>query len=309
MRSTANTFLRPALDKFQNLSRLKGFGWDAGPFCNVMTLKSLTKFLAKPRHCVEIFNSLNFNLMAESSWQLFGDDVSFKDRYAGIYPNPDTRVYLPQCETDRSTEYINANWIPLYQDVLYIATQGPLEDTVNDFWRMVWETNARLIVMSTGLNEEDDDGLIEKCYKYWPDINETPLKINDFLITPQESKNPYIRKLLLQSFNKVKSVFGGAGFERTILHCWFSDWPDHGVPKSPQAAIAFVELVRRARQWTQEMKSPIIKHCSAGIGRTGVFLALDWGMNQIELNQTVDPIEILIRLRACRALTPLSKVL
>lgn len=272
-----------------------------------------------------------------------------KNRYRDISPYDCTRVVLLNAE---SGDYINANYVnmeipPTATINRYIATQGPLSTTVNDFWRMVQQESSHLVVMLTTVMERGRP----KCHQYWPSADEEPLMLSaGFSIKclnekPDETGSFVFRDLVLTD-EKTKET-------RTIQHMQYLAWPDHGVPADPELFLQFTEKVRAARNTTllQEIEAslknvklrtmddnggldsserrivhtdsdespndmpsstsvhqyisaanpPIIVHCSAGIGRTGVLILMDTALALMEAKEPVYPLDIVQAMRDQRA--------
>ncbi|XP_046552769.1 receptor-type tyrosine-protein phosphatase mu-like isoform X5 [Haliotis rubra] len=190
-----------------------------------------------------------------------------KNRFLALYAYDESRVVLADGE-----DYINANYIYGYDDTQkYIATQGPKPDTVTDFWRMVWQEDVTQIVMLTRLMELNK----KKSAKYWPDATKTEtygnIRVNNKDITTRADYT--ISTFLVQC----------SGVEKTVTHCHFTSWPDHGVPSAP-ALVNFWRLVKQGDMgW-----GPMVVHCSAGVGRTGAFIALDYLMDEAEGDNRVN---------------------
>nr|XP_056701001.1 tyrosine-protein phosphatase non-receptor type 7 [Euleptes europaea] len=209
-----------------------------------------------------------------------------KDRYKSILPNPQSRVCLKSADSQEEESYINANYIRGYegQEKAYIATQGPMLNTVNDFWTMVWQEQVPVIVMLTKLKEEK-----EKCICYWP---ETEAAYGPFTIRVQgtcECDEYTIREIGLQLKDEC----------RVMKHIVFSSWPDQ---KTPESVKTFLNLVLEVEKILQasERTGPVVVHCSAGIGRTGCFIATQIGCQQLKDKGTVDILSIVCQLRIDR---------
>jgi len=214
----------------------------------------------------EEFRYLNYKT---DNQQLFGDYKSammgvnrIKNRFSNVLPPENTRVPLKMVEGEDGSDYINANFISGFipgSEKAYIATQGPLRETFQDFWRMVWEQNSTVVVM---LTKEVEDGR-HKCDRYWPEEDESIITdLFKVTVSDQEEtqKSELIeRKLVLHNLTTNES--------RPILHLQYIAWPDHGLPTS---TTAFLSLLEDADKFDYT-KSPIIVHCSAGIGRSGTF--------------------------------------
>nr|XP_033784675.1 receptor-type tyrosine-protein phosphatase beta-like [Geotrypetes seraphini] len=213
-----------------------------------------------------------------------------KNRYIDILPYDISRVKLPvgSQETD---DYINANYIPGYNSKKeFIAAQGPLPNTVPDFWRMVWEKNVFVIVMLTKCIEQGKS----KCNEYWP-TKESRMYGNIFVAITSEIILPdwTIRDFSVKN-RRVNDT-------RPVRQFHFTAWPDHGVPETSDILINFRCLVREHIKHCPS-NSPILVHCSAGVGRTGTFIAIDHMIYQIELENSVDVLGIVHDLRMHRAL-------
>ncbi|XP_021097871.1 tyrosine-protein phosphatase non-receptor type 7 isoform X2 [Heterocephalus glaber] len=170
-----------------------------------------------------------------------------KDRYKTILPNPQSRVCLGRAQSQEDGDYINANYIRGYdgQDKVYIATQGPMPNTVSDFWEMVWQEDVCLIVMLTQLREGK-----EKCVHYWPTEEET---YGPFQIRTQDMKEcpEYtVRQLSVQLREECRSV----------KHILFSAWPDHQTPESAGPLLRLVAEVDESPE-TATNTGPIVVHC------------------------------------------------
>lgn len=272
-----------------------------------------------------------------------------KNRYRDISPYDCTRVVLLKAE---SGDYINANYVnmeipPTNTINRYIATQGPLSTTVNDFWRMVQQESSHLVVMLTTVMERGRP----KCHQYWPSADEEPFTLSaGFSIKcltekPDETGSFVFRDLVLTD-EKTKEI-------RTIQHMQYLAWPDHGVPADPDLFLQFTEKVRSARnstllheieaslknvklrtmdenggldlserrmvhtdsddspndmpsstsvhQYISAANPPIIVHCSAGIGRTGVLILMDTALALMEANEPIYPLDIVQAMRDQRA--------
>ncbi|XP_019637967.1 PREDICTED: receptor-type tyrosine-protein phosphatase eta-like [Branchiostoma belcheri] len=192
-----------------------------------------------------------------------------KNRYTNILPYDNTRTKLAAIDDVEGSDYINACYMPGYSSKReFIASQGPLPGTKDDFWRMVWEQNTSIIVMVTQCVEK---GRV-KCDHYWPYDNE-PVYYGDIIVhMVNESVLPEwtVRDFTLQHGNET----------RTVRHLNFTVWPDHGVPDTTISLLKFVRTVRGLIP--QDNKNPVIVHCSAGVGRTGTFIALDRLLQDIE---------------------------
>ncbi|XP_073725516.1 receptor-type tyrosine-protein phosphatase beta [Misgurnus anguillicaudatus] len=202
-----------------------------------------------------------------------------KNRYNNILPYDSTRVRLSCLDDDPTSDYINANYIQgnnFKWD--YIATQGPLPGTKDDFWRMVWEQNAHSIVMVTQCVER---GMV-KCDRYWPPDNE-PLCYGDIVV--QMISEKIFPEWTVRDF-KI-SHEGQLRYPRGVRQFHYTIWPDHGVPETTQSLVQFVRTVRDFINRTTRAGVSVV-HCSAGVGRTGTFIVLDRVLQRLDSNHTVD---------------------
>ncbi|XP_013913070.1 PREDICTED: receptor-type tyrosine-protein phosphatase R [Thamnophis sirtalis] len=210
-----------------------------------------------------------------------------KNRYKTILPNPVSRVYLkPRNPGDALSTYINANYIRGYagKEKSFIATQGPMINTVNDFWLMVWQEDSPVIVMITKLKEKN-----EKCVLYWPEKRGIYGKVEVLVDNVQECENYTIRNLTLKQGNQ----------SRNVKHYWYTSWPDHKTPVSAQPLLQLMLDVEEDKK-ASTGRGPIIVHCSAGIGRTGCFIATAIGCHQLREEGAVDALSIVCQLRLDR---------
>ncbi|XP_053441914.1 phosphatidylinositol phosphatase PTPRQ [Nycticebus coucang] len=210
-----------------------------------------------------------------------------KNRFPNIKPYNNNRVKLIADASVPGSDYINASYVSGYLcPNEFIATQGPLPGTVGDFWRMVWETRAKTLVMLTQCFEK---GRI-RCHQYWPEDNKPVTVFGDIVITKlmEDVQIDWtIRDLKIERH----------GDCMTVRQCNFTAWPEHGVPENSAPLIHFVKLVRASRAHDT---TPMIVHCSAGVGRTGVFIALDHLIQHINDHDFVDIYGLVAELRSER---------
>ena len=206
-----------------------------------------------------------------------------------ILPYESSRVCLQPLRGEEGSDYINASYIDGYRyRNAYVATQGPLNETVEDFWRMLWEHNSTIIVMLTKQREMGR----EKCAQYWP--SDRSARYQCFVVDPLAEYN--MPQYLLREF-KVTDARDGSS--RTVRQFQFTDWPEQGVPKSGEAFIDFIGQVHKTKeQFGQE--GPISVHCSAGVGRTGVFITLSIVLERMQYEGVVDVFQTVRALRTQR---------
>ncbi|XP_027875936.1 receptor-type tyrosine-protein phosphatase S isoform X9 [Xiphophorus couchianus] len=213
----------------------------------------------------------------------------FKNRLVNIMPYESTRVCLQPIRGLEGSDYINASYIDGYrQQRGYIATQGPLAETTEDFWRMLWEHNSTIVVMLTKLREMGR----EKCHQYWP--AERSARYQYFVVDPMAEYN--MPQYILREF---KVTDARDGQSRTVRQFQFTDWPEQGVPKSGEGFIDFIGQVHKTKeQFGQD--GPIAVHCSAGVGRTGVFITLSIVLERMRYEGAVDIFQTVKMLRTQR---------
>lgn len=230
-----------------------------------------------------------------------------KNRYCGVNAVEDSRVRLRGKPGE--DDYINANYVDgIHKNstAAYIATQAPLPETFCDFWSMVWDEQVYVLVMLTRLTENCK----HKADKYWP-TSRRPKTYGDITIKLQSiEKNSRFQY-------KIKQFSLSRGSEtRTIRQYHFLAWPDHGVPSSPLPLLHMIQAVETYHtQRVQELqqnsgtdnppRSPILVHCSAGIGRTGAFIIIHTALKKLrEESKTFNDInmkELVSRIRQQRA--------
>ncbi|XP_037131811.1 receptor-type tyrosine-protein phosphatase mu-like isoform X9 [Syngnathus acus] len=214
------------------------------------------------------------------------DENRMKNRYGNIIAYDHSRVRLQALEGEQSSDYINANYVDGYhRPNHYIATQGPMQETVLDFWRMVWQENTAAIVMVTNLVEV---GRV-KCCKYWPDDTEIYRDIKVTLIETELLSEYVIRTFAVEK--------RGAHEIREIRQFHFTGWPDHGVPYHSTGLLGFI---RRVKSKTLSNAGPMVVHCSAGAGRTGCFIVIDIMLDMAEREGVVDIYNCVRELRSRR---------
>ncbi|KFV11950.1 Receptor-type tyrosine-protein phosphatase eta, partial [Tauraco erythrolophus] len=213
-----------------------------------------------------------------------------KNRYNNVLPYDISRVKLSD-QGSTTDDYINANYMPGYiSKKAFIAAQGPLPNTIEDFWRMIWEKNIYSIVMLTKCVEQART----KCEQYWPDKQSK--SYGDIIVTTvSEIVLPEwtIRDFTVEKSNTLES--------HTVRQFHFTSWPDHGVPETTDLLINFRHLVHEYSS-QNPIDSPTLVHCSAGVGRTGTFIAIDRLIQQIEMENTVDVYGVVYDLRMHRPL-------
>ncbi|XP_019718692.1 tyrosine-protein phosphatase non-receptor type 11b isoform X3 [Hippocampus comes] len=197
-----------------------------------------------------------------------------KNRYKNILPFDTTRVEIRDADPDvPGSDYINANYIRGSheegrhgeEDKFFIATQGCLQNTVIDFWKMVYQENTRVIVMTTKEMERSRN----KCVRYWPDLHKTVefgrVQVKNVEEWPAQDYN--LTELEVTHLDRREPL-------RYVSHYQYLTWPDHGVPNEPGGVLSFLEVINRTQRSSPE-SGPIVVHCSAGIGRTGTIIVID----------------------------------
>ncbi|XP_034382394.1 receptor-type tyrosine-protein phosphatase beta [Cyclopterus lumpus] len=202
-----------------------------------------------------------------------------KNRYNNILPYDSTRVKMSYLEDEPCSDYINASYVPGHNYRReYVASQGSLPGTKDDFWRMVWEHGVHNVVMVTQCVEK---GRV-KCDQYWPADRE-PLYYGDLVV--QMLSESVLPEWTIREF-KITSE-SGCSYPRVLRHFHYTVWPDHGVPESTRSLVQFVRTVRDYVDRSPSTGATVV-HCSAGVGRTGTFIALDRVLQQLDSKGTID---------------------
>ncbi|XP_045893415.1 phosphatidylinositol phosphatase PTPRQ isoform X1 [Micropterus dolomieu] len=209
-----------------------------------------------------------------------------KNRFPNIKPYNNNRVKLLSEPGTAGSDYINGSFVSGYLcPNEFIATQGPLPGTVADFWRMIWETGTHTIAMLTQCYEK---GRI-RCHKYWPEDNKPMSVFSDILISK-------VSEEVLPDWTVRTLKVEKHGQYILVRHFNYTSWPEHGVPESCSTLIKFVRAVRAHRH----DNTTIVVHCSAGVGRTGVFIALDHLIQHVRDHDFVDIYGLVAELRSER---------
>ncbi|KAL4674042.1 hypothetical protein H8959_017976, partial [Pygathrix nigripes] len=215
-----------------------------------------------------------------------------KNRYVDILPYDYNRVELSEINGDAGSNYINASYIDGFKEPRkYIAAQGPRDETVDDFWRMIWEQKATVIVMVTRCEE----GNRNKCAEYWPSMEESTRAFGDVVVKINQHKR--CPDYIIQKLNIVNKKEKATG--REVTHIQFTSWPDHGVPEDPHLLL---KLRRRVNAFSNFFSGPIVVHCSAGVGRTGTYIGIDAMLEGLEAENKVDVYGYVVKLRRQRCL-------
>ncbi|XP_063218858.1 tyrosine-protein phosphatase 69D isoform X2 [Bacillus rossius redtenbacheri] len=204
----------------------------------------------------------------------------YKNRYPDIKTYDQTRVKLSQIDSVMGSDYINANFVIGYRErKKFICAQGPMDNTVCDFWRMIWEQHLEMILMLTNLEEYSKT----KCSKYWPDDSEGEKIFGDFTVTHVQEKR--YSDYIIRELKLCRLSYSGKEQEsRSIVQFHYLVWKDFMAPEHPSGILKFIKRINEA--YSLE-KGPILVHCSAGVGRTGTLVALDSLLQQLKEEEQV----------------------
>ncbi|XP_030574621.1 tyrosine-protein phosphatase non-receptor type 21 isoform X2 [Archocentrus centrarchus] len=226
-----------------------------------------------------------------------------RNRFHDVLPYDDTRVELVPTK-ENNTGYINASHIRMTvcgQEWNYIASQGPMSHTCQDFWQMVWEQGVSIIAMVTA---EEESGR-EKSYRYWPRLGS------------RHNTVTYGRFKITTRFRTESGCYATTGLkikhlltqqERTVWHLQYTDWPDHGCPEDLKGFLTYLEEIQSVRRHTNSISDPknsnqpVLVHCSAGVGRTGVVILSEIMIACLEHNEALTVSRYLEELRNQRML-------
>ncbi|KAK3525234.1 hypothetical protein QTP86_024949 [Hemibagrus guttatus] len=207
-------------------------------------------------------------------WDITKRKDKTKGRHDTLLAHDRHHVKMHSLLADPNSDYVNANYIDGYQrSNHFIATQGPKQDMIYDFWRMVWQENCYSIVMITKLVEV---GRV-KCCKYWPDDSEVYGDIKITLLKTETLCDYIVRTFTMER--------RGYPAKHEVCQFHFTSWPEHGVPYHATGLLAFL---RRVKASTPPDTGPVVVHCSMGAGRTGCYIVLDVMLDMAECEGVVD---------------------
>uniref|UniRef100_A0A8C1ZR94 Receptor-type tyrosine-protein phosphatase alpha n=1 Tax=Cyprinus carpio TaxID=7962 RepID=A0A8C1ZR94_CYPCA len=228
----------------------------------------------------EEFNALPVCPIQSSCDAASKEENKEKNRYVNILPCKDLATF---------SQFLKNLFLQGYQEKnKFIAAQGPKEETVNDFWRMIWEQNTATIVMVTNLKERKEC----KCAQYWPDqgcwtYGNIRVSVEDMMVLVDYT----IRKFCIQQVRSTEKP------QRLVTQFHFTSWPDFGVPFTP---IGMLKFLKKVKNCNPQYAGPIVVHCSAGVGRTGTFIVIDAMLDMMGAERKVDVFGFVTRIRAQR---------
>ncbi|KAF6035941.1 PTPRM [Bugula neritina] len=248
---------------------------------------NLEDYVEQKQHIKDQYKAFNSIPKPVMSAALLAENKG-KCRYKGLYPADETRVVL-QRESSTESDFINASYIYGFSPEArktFIAAQGPMKATVDDFWLMIWQQRPKAVVMVTNVIEDGK----QKCEQYWPDDTSTELRYGDITVSMVSAEEwaEYVVRVL----NVEKS-----GEKRRVRQYHYTAWPDHGVPDTMSPFISFYKKIKTE---TYRIDGALLVHCSAGVGRTGTFIAMNNLLEQAEIHQQVDFSECVRKMRANR---------
>ena len=220
-----------------------------------------------------------------------------KNRHGTLLPNNQSRIRLSSSRYRTPAEgYINANLVRGYmKDSAYIAAQGPLPSTIDDFWWMIWQEKVSIIVMLTRTREKTRT----LCEKYWPLTNAI---YGDIMVTCKNSCNPDPRYQL----NDFLIANIESANQRRVEQYWYQEWPDKEEPEDASGILTLIADIEKRQLQTSTGSSsggstgPILVHCSAGLGRTGCFIALSSAIERYEYENNIDILGTVAKIRLDR---------
>ncbi|KAL3994738.1 Protein-tyrosine phosphatase family protein [Acanthocheilonema viteae] len=222
---------------------------------------------------------------AMEAWNL---DQNFdKNRYEDIKLEDKTRVKLKKIPNN-DDDYIHASYVIVSNDLTYICAQGPLLNTVQDFWIMAIQEQTN-VILQLCQNKENDR---EQCSEYFP--NES-IGWKEYGAVRVRITEPTSGIVTLKKVTRTKIEASYSDKKQEVMHIAYAGWPDHSVPDSPATCREIYSLLRKYYG-----KKPIIVHCSAGVGRTGTFVAIEMAMEKLRKNETCIVVDITKKLREQR---------
>ncbi|KAK7464623.1 hypothetical protein BaRGS_00037823, partial [Batillaria attramentaria] len=264
------------------------------PVRKPIKLRDFDAHIARLHKDANLLFQEEFEDIQENSPKHFTQDFALmdankvKNRYVNILPFDHTRVKLNSDDDEEFSDFVNANYIPGYSSPReYIATQGPITCTIDDFWRMIWEQKSSIIVMLSDLAEKGRP----KVDLYWPTEVNSPVQYGDIIV--ELTANSTLNKCTIRNFK----ILMENQEERKVTQYFIPGWEDYGANLSPDDLLDFIKMVRQEARSTQ---GPITVHCSAGVGRTGTFIALDFLMQFVDdhdLDAEVDIYNLVLNMR------------
>lgn len=192
---------------------------------------------------------------------------AMKNRVPDIMPYDCSRVVITTLKDD----YINASHIKdLSRNTAhYIATQAPLPSTYRDFWVMIYEYQIEVIAAVIGDAELKGD-------IYWPTEKGQVVDHDVLFLSLKSTKTKAwgIERLIVITQRETRN-------SRAVMHLQFTGWPPGGIPNSPAQFLQFVTDVHGFHREQRSSGRPVVVHCSAGVGRTGVFCLVSAAIHEI----------------------------
>ncbi|XP_044275483.1 tyrosine-protein phosphatase non-receptor type 23 [Varanus komodoensis] len=209
---------------------------------------------------------------------------SRKNRHQDVMPYDRNRVVLQSGRDD----YINASRIEELSSYCptVIATQAPLPGTAADFWLMIHEQKVSVVVMLVSELEVEK----QKVVCYFPTERGQPMLHGpiSLVLTSHKATPTHVERMVTLQFRD-------QSLKRTVVHLQFSCWPELGLPDRQDDLLHFIRDVHSHYLHQRPLHTPIVVHCSSGVGRTGAFCLLYAAMQEVEAGNSIPDLAQLVR--------------